>query len=78
MVSEVHCKLCNYFFLFKNGSSFTFQIGGIIIGGVYTVLFSSIIIFVLKLFIPMRVSEETEWEGLDLREHGEKAYDLST
>ena len=63
---------------FENGSSFTSQIGGIIIVGAYTVLVSSIIIFVLKFFIPMRVSEETEWEGLDLREHGEKAYDLSS
>ncbi len=61
---------------FENGSSFISQIGGILIVGVYTIVVTAILILVIKQFFPLRVSEEIETEGLDLSEHGEKAYDF--
>jgi len=61
---------------FENGSSFISQIGGILIVGVYTIVVTAILILVIKQFVPLRVSEEIETEGLDLSEHGEKAYDF--
>ena len=39
---------------------------------------SSAVIVVIRIFIPLRVSEDIETEGLDLSEHGEKAYDLGS
>ncbi|CAM4297308.1 ammonium transporter [Listeria booriae] len=43
-----------------------------------TVLFvavvTTVIIYVIKIFIPIRVNEEQEFKGLDLTLHGEKAY----
>ena len=63
---------------FDNGSSLVSQLGGIVIVGVYTIVVSSALIVVIRIFIPLRVSEEIETEGLDLSEHGEKAYDLGS
>ena len=31
-------------------------------------------VFVVKLFVPLRVNEEDERKGLDLTQHGENAY----
>jgi ammonium transporter, Amt family len=47
---------------------------------VFTVLFSgigsAILFFVIKMVMGLRVPEEVEREGLDLAEHGERAYNL--
>ena len=63
---------------FENGSSFISQMGGIIIVGIYTIVVTSILILILRVFIPLRVLDEIEIEGLDLSEHGEKAYDFGS
>jgi Amt family ammonium transporter len=61
---------------FENGSSFVSQLGGIFIVGVYTIFVSTLLVLLIRIFVPMRVTEEIETEGLDLSQHGEKAYDL--
>jgi ammonium transporter, Amt family len=38
---------------------------------VYDAVVSLIILFVVKMFVGLRVSEDTEREGLDLALHGE-------
>lgn len=56
-------------------ASWTAQIGGIIIVGVFTLIMTYIIIKVVALVFSIRVSEEDEINGLDLSSHGERAYD---
>ncbi|MEM7440418.1 MAG: ammonium transporter [Pseudomonadota bacterium] len=51
------------------------QLGGILVVGVYTIVLTTIIAFVVKLIFPIRVDEESEVIGLDLTAHGERAYD---
>ncbi|MBC1500332.1 ammonium transporter [Listeria weihenstephanensis] len=41
---------------------------------VFVAIATIIIIYVIKIFIPIRVDEEQEYKGLDLTLHGEKAY----
>ncbi|WP_287311725.1 ammonium transporter [Moorena sp. SIO1G6] len=50
------------------------QILGILAIGGFTVLFSGIVWFVLKLTLGIRVTPEEELEGLDIAEHGMEAY----
>jgi len=50
------------------------QLIGIGATGVYTVITTGIIWYVIKVTIGLRVSEEEEEEGLDLGEHGMEAY----
>ena len=51
-----------------------FQFIGIVSIGIFVLLFSSILWFILKKSIGIRVSEEEELYGLDLGEHGMEAY----
>lgn len=51
------------------------QLGSLVIVGVFTVVLSVILVFVVKAITPLRVSEEVETNGLDLEVHGERAYD---
>lgn len=51
------------------------QLGALAIVGVFTVVVSVILVYVTKIFVPLRVDEETEHTGLDLAQHGETAYD---
>ena len=63
---------------FANGASWQSQLGSIVIVGVYTLIVTLIIIKLLNIFIPLRVSREVESEGLDLQIHGERAYDFTS
>lgn len=54
------------------------QLGSLAIVGVYTLVVSVVLVLVIRVFIPMRVDEETEVNGLDLAVHGERAYDMSS
>ena len=63
---------------FINGASWLSQLGSIVIVGFYTLVVTVLIIKLLNLFIPLRVSREVESEGLDLRIHGERAYDFTS
>lgn len=54
------------------------QLGGITIVGIYTVVVTSILVVIVKAIFALRVDEETEITGLDLAQHGERAYDMSS
>jgi Amt family ammonium transporter len=54
-----------------NPAQFVNQCIGVAIVFVYDAIVSLIILFVIKMFVGLRVSEDTEREGLDLALHGE-------
>ena len=54
------------------------QLGGLLVVGLWTVITTVVIVFVVKAIFPIRVSEEDETIGLDLSSHGERAYDMSS
>ena len=55
--------------------SFAAQLGSLVIVGLFTVVVTIVLIFVVKAITPLRVDDETETLGLDLTVHGERAYD---
>jgi len=56
-------------------ASFVAQLGSLAIVGVFTVVVTFVLAKLSGLIVPMRVDEETEVTGLDLAQHGERAYD---
>jgi Amt family ammonium transporter len=54
------------------------QIGSLAIVGVFTVVVTFVLVKLVALVTPLRVSEEDEHTGLDLSAHGERAYDHSS
>jgi Amt family ammonium transporter len=56
-------------------ASFVAQLGSLAIVGVFTVVVTFVLAKLAGLIVPMRVDEETEVTGLDLAQHGERAYD---
>jgi len=54
------------------------QLGSLAIVGVFTVVVTIVLIYVVKAITPLRVDEETETTGLDLSVHGERAYELNS
>ena len=61
--------------LFTNGdATFTGQIVGVISIFAWAFLVSLLVWFVLKLIMGIRVSEEEEYEGVDISECGLEAY----
>lgn len=54
------------------------QLGSLAIVGVFTVVVTIVLIYVVKAITPLRVDEETETNGLDLSVHGERAYELNS
>ncbi|WP_415920700.1 ammonium transporter [Tateyamaria sp. SN6-1] len=54
------------------------QLGSLVIVGVFTLVVTVVLIYVVKAITPLRVDEETETSGLDLAVHGERAYDVSS
>ena len=54
------------------------QISGVLIVGIYTLVITYLIIIACKAFVPLRVETDDEENGLDLSEHGEKAYSLNS
>ena len=56
---------------------FMIQIKGIFVIGIWTAIVTWIILKVVGSFTPLRVSEEEEYEGLDVVEHEERSYDLT-
>ncbi|WP_323764208.1 ammonium transporter [Marinovum sp.] len=55
--------------------SFVAQLGSLVIVGVFTVVVTVVLIYVVRAITPLRVDEETEHSGLDIMVHGERAYD---
>jgi Amt family ammonium transporter len=56
------------------GDAFTVQLIGVVAVSVWSAIASVIILFVVKLVTPLRVSESDEEQGLDETSHGESAY----
>lgn len=56
------------------GSQFTVQLTGVVAVCVWSAVFSAIILFLVKLVTPLRVSADDEETGLDTASHGESAY----
>ena len=52
------------------------QVTGILATGVYTAVVTYIILKLVQLFTPLRVTEDEESEGLDTAAHNESGYDL--
>jgi len=50
------------------------QLFGVTVVGIYTIVITTVIVLVAKSIVPIRVSGDEEESGLDLSEHGEKAY----
>ncbi|MBK7951338.1 MAG: ammonium transporter [Deltaproteobacteria bacterium] len=57
--------------------SLAIQAYGVVCYGIFTVASAAILFLGIKATIGLRVSEEEELEGLDLGEHGMRAYDLT-
>ena len=55
---------------------FITQMKGIFVIGLWTAIASWAILKTLSIFMPLRVNEEEEYEGLDVSEHEERSYDL--
>ena len=56
------------------GSQFLIQLKGTALTVAWTAVFTYLILKLTAFFTPLRVDEEEEIEGLDLRSHGEKGY----
>lgn len=54
------------------------QLGGLAVVGIYTIVVTTVLIFIVNAITPLRVDLETETNGLDLAVHGERAYDMSS
>ena len=50
------------------------QAYGVIVGVVWAAVITFIIVKVIAMFVPFRVKEEDEVQGLDLAMHGERGY----
>lgn len=58
----------------NSDASFATQLYGIVVVGIFTIVSSAVVWFVLKLVTGIRVSEEVEVTGLDMAELGMEAY----
>ncbi|MBW8784834.1 MAG: ammonium transporter [Novosphingobium sp.] len=58
------------------GSQLAAQLVGVGVVAVWSAVASAVLAVGVSLFLPMRVSEDTEREGLDLASHGERAWDI--
>ena len=56
---------------------FVIQLKGIAVIGLWTAIASWVILRLIGSFTSLRVSEEEEYEGLDVTEHEERGYDLT-
>jgi len=57
------------------GATWLAQITTLGVVAVYTLVVSFAIVYLVKIFTPIRVSQEDEYSGLDITAHGERAYD---
>ncbi|NNE89880.1 MAG: ammonium transporter [Silicimonas sp.] len=58
--------------------SFAAQAGSLVFVGVFTIVVTVVIVLVARAIFPLRVDVETETTGLDLAQHGERAYELTS
>ncbi|RED14213.1 ammonium transporter [Pontivivens insulae] len=62
----------------SEGQGVVTQLIGLVSVGVFTVVMTVVLIMLVKLVFPLRVSADDEVEGLDYVHHGERAYDLTS
>ncbi len=55
-------------------AQFLVQLKGVVIVGLFTVIVSFVVWFIIKALLGLRVTAEEETEGLDFGEHGNEAY----
>jgi ammonium transporter, Amt family len=60
--------------IFSADHSFLTQLIGVVAYGLFTVICAFILLYVIKMTLGLRVSEQEEMEGLDLGEHGMESY----
>jgi len=60
------------------GATWVAQLTTLGVVGVYTIVATFAVVYVVKIFTPIRVSQEDEYSGLDITSHGERAYDHSS
>lgn len=58
--------------------SWAAQLGALAIVGVFTTIVTIVLVKVVGLITPLRVSPQAEANGLDLEYHGERAYDMNS
>lgn len=58
------------------GSQLAAQLGGVTVVAIWSAIMSAILALAVSLFMPMRVSEDAEREGLDITSHGERAWEM--
>ena len=56
------------------GAQFMVQFQSVAITVIWTAVVSAIILMVARTIVGLRVDEQTEVDGLDLAEHGERGY----
>jgi Amt family ammonium transporter len=59
-------------------ASIVTQLSGLVMVGIFTIFVTYVLIKIVALITPLRVDKETEINGLDLRIHGERAYDVNS
>ncbi len=63
---------------FANDASWTAQLGSLVIVGAFTVVVTAVLVKLVGMIMPFRVDKETETTGLDITQHGERAYELTS
>ena len=58
--------------------SYAAQLGSLVIVGTFTVIASFVLVKLVAMLTPIRISQQGEFEGLDLTSHGEQAYQLNS
>jgi Amt family ammonium transporter len=64
--------------VFFGGGSALAQFGALAIVGTYTLVVSFVLAKLTAALVPMRVDAETEFNGLDISAHGERAYEITS
>jgi Amt family ammonium transporter len=59
-----------------NAGQLVTQVIGVVVVGAYSAIATAGILFVINLFVPIRVAGPDEEQGLDLAQHGEVAYQV--
>ena len=70
-----HASLGGQGFDNSMGAQFVIQLKGVLFSVAWSGIVTAIIFYLIKLTIGLRPTEEIEREGLDIAEHGERAYD---
>jgi Amt family ammonium transporter len=65
---------CDALATYTMAGQFLTQLKAVAVAVVWSAVASSIVFFIIKFTVGLKVSDDTEEEGLDIAEHGERAY----